>query len=114
MPAVGIAPAAAPHRRVRELALAALVARVLRPASKFATARQLSPGTAASSLDVGAIGAHEAMQACKSLSRVERAFRNLKSARLEVRPMYVYSAGRVRAHVFLCALACHVEWRLRR
>ena len=54
------------------------------------------------------------MQAYKSLSRVERAFRNLKTARLEVRPMYVYSAGRIRAHVFLCALACrHVEWHLR-
>ena len=66
------------------------------------------------SLDANAIGAHEAVEAYKSLSRVERAFRNLKSARLEVRPMYVYSAGRVRAHVFLCALACHVEWHLRR
>ena len=26
----------------------------------------------------------------------------------------MYSAERVRAHVFLCALACHVEWHLRR
>ena len=66
------------------------------------------------SLDANAIGAHQAVQAYKSLARVERAFRNLKSARLQVRPMYVYSAGRVRAHVFLCALACHVEWHLRR
>ena len=66
------------------------------------------------SLDADAIGAHEAVQAYKSLSRVERAFRNLKTARLEVRPIYVYNAGRVRAHVFLCALACHVEWHLRR
>ncbi|MCZ0943404.1 MAG: transposase [Gammaproteobacteria bacterium] len=66
------------------------------------------------SLDADAIGAHEAVAAYKSLARVERAFRNLKTARLKVRPMYVYSEGRVRAHVFLCALACHVEWRLRR
>ena len=66
------------------------------------------------SLDADAIGAHEAVEAYKSLSRVERAFRNLKSARLEVRPIYVYSAERVRAHVFLCTLACHVEWHLRR
>ena len=28
--------------------------------------------------------------------------------------MYVYSAERVRAHVFLCTLACHLEWHLRR
>ena len=36
--------------RTRELALAGLIARVLAPASKLATARQLSPDTAASSL----------------------------------------------------------------
>ena len=36
--------------RMRELALAGLVARVLSPASKLATARQLSPDTAAFSL----------------------------------------------------------------
>ena len=66
------------------------------------------------SLDAGAIGAHEAVEAYNSLSRVERACRNMKTGRLEVRPMYVYGAGRVRAHVFLCALAYHVEWHLRR
>ena len=36
--------------RKRDLALAAIVARVLEPASKLATARQLSPATASSSL----------------------------------------------------------------
>ena len=66
------------------------------------------------SLGDDAIGAQEAVEAYKSLSRVEHPFRNLKTARLDVRPVYVYSAGRVRAHVFLCTLACHVEWRLRR
>ena len=66
------------------------------------------------SLGEDAIGAHEAVEAYKSLSRVERAFRTLKTARLDVRPVYVYNAERVRAHVFLCTLACHVEWRLRR
>ena len=66
------------------------------------------------SLDKDAIGTNEAVEAYKSLSRVERAFRNMKSSRLEVRPIYVYNADRVRAHVFLCALACHVEWHLRR
>lgn len=66
------------------------------------------------SLDAEALNAHGAVKAYKSLSRVERAFRNLKSARLKVRPVYVYSPERVRAHVFLCALACHVEWHLRR
>ena len=65
------------------------------------------------SLDAHAIGAHEAVEAYKSLSRVERAFRHLKTARLQIRPVYVYSAERVRAHVFLCTLACHLEWHLR-
>ena len=176
--------------RARELALAALIARVLSPASKLATARQLSPDTAAfslgavlglgtvtgnevlnmldwllkrqpwierslarrylkdatlvlydmtssylegrgcplarfgqnrdgiyivrTSLDARALDAHRAVTAYKSLARVERAFRNLKTARLQIRPVYVYSAEHVRAHVFLCTLACHVEWHLRR
>ena len=66
------------------------------------------------SLSAEAISAHDAVYAYKSLAQIERAFRNCKISRLEVRPVYVYSAERVRAHVFLCALACHVEWHLRR
>ena len=54
------------------------------------------------------------MEACKALSRVERAFRTMKTSRLEVRPVFVYGEERVRAHVFLCMLACHVEWHMRR
>ena len=61
------------------------------------------------SLDADELDAHRAVAAYKSLSRVERAFRYLKTARLQVRPVYVYSAERVRAHVFLCTLACHVR-----
>ena len=49
--------------RARELALAAIVARVLAPDSKLATARQLSPETAASSLgamlELGPVTGHE-------------------------------------------------------
>ncbi|MDE0304214.1 MAG: hypothetical protein OXI87_04915 [Albidovulum sp.] len=45
---------------------------------------------------------------------MERAFRTLKTSRLEVRPVFVYSEQRVRAHVFLCMLACYVEWHMRR
>lgn len=55
----------------------------------------------------------EAVEAHKSLSRVERTFRNMKTDRMRVRPVHVYSADRVRADVFLCALACYVEWHLR-
>lgn len=65
------------------------------------------------SLDANTMGPHEAVEAYKSLSRVEQAFRSLKTTRLEVRPVYVYNADRVRAHVFLCMLAYYVEWHLR-
>jgi transposase len=51
--------------------------------------------------------------AYKSLSHVERAFRSMKTADLQVRPVFHYSDERVRAHVFLCMLAYHVEWHMR-
>jgi hypothetical protein len=49
----------------------------------------------------------------KSLSRVERAFRTLKSIDLRIRPIHHRLANRVRAHIFLCMLAYYVEWHLR-
>ena len=66
------------------------------------------------SLPAEAISAHDAVYAYESLAQIERAFRICKISRLEVRPVFVYSAEHVRAHVFLCALACYVEWNLRR
>ena len=66
------------------------------------------------SLGPDEIGADEAVEAYKCLSKVERAFRSMKTVSLEVRPVYVYTADHVRAHVFLCMLAYHVEWHLRR
>src|ERR1700726_1464171 len=59
------------------------------------------------------LDAAETVQAYKDLSRVERAFRSLKSVDLEIRPIRHWTADRVRAHVFLCMLAYHVEWHLR-
>ena len=59
------------------------------------------------------LNAAEAVQAYKDLSRVERAFRYLKSVDLDIRPIRHWTADRVRAHVFLCMLAYHVEWHLR-
>ena len=49
----------------------------------------------------------------KSLSLVERAFRCIKTVDLQVRPVYHWLAGRVRAHVFLCMLAYYLEWHMR-
>jgi Transposase DDE domain len=50
----------------------------------------------------------------KSLAQVERAFRCIKTVDLEIRPIYHWLEDRVRAHVFLCMLAYHVEWHMRR
>jgi hypothetical protein len=54
-----------------------------------------------------------AVAAYKSLSRVERAFRSLKTVDLDIRPVFHHRAPRVRAHVFLCMLSYHLEWHLR-
>jgi hypothetical protein len=57
--------------------------------------------------------AADTVQAYKDLARVERAFRCLKTVGLEIRPVRHWMADRVRAHVFLCMLAYHLEWHLR-
>ncbi len=62
----------------------------------------------------GEMGPEDTVRACKSLSRVERAFRSFKGVDLKVRPVHHRLADRVRAHVFLCMLACCVEWHMRR
>ena len=54
------------------------------------------------------------VRAYKSLAQVERAFRSLKGIDLRIRPLFHWLALRVRAHVFLCLLAYHVEWHMRR
>ena len=66
------------------------------------------------SLESASLGAEEAVEAYKSLAGVERAFLAMKTSRLKIRPVHVYSEDHVRAHVFLCMLACHVEWHMRR
>lgn len=49
----------------------------------------------------------------RKLKEVERAFRSFKGP-LELRPIHHRLEDRVRAHVFLCMLAYHLEWHLRR
>jgi len=53
------------------------------------------------------------VRAYKSLARVERAFRSLKTVDLELRPVFHWTAPRVRAHVLLCMLAYYLEWHMR-
>jgi hypothetical protein len=50
----------------------------------------------------------------KSLAGVERAFRSMKTVDLELRPVFHWTAPRVRAHVLLCMLAYYLEWHMRR
>ncbi len=65
------------------------------------------------SLPAEAIGDSGTVRAYKSLAQVERAFRCMKTVDLQVRPIYHWLGDRVRAHVFLCMLAYHVEWHMR-
>lgn len=65
------------------------------------------------SLPPEVMSAGETVQAYKDLARVERAFRCLKTVDLDIRPVRHWTPERVRAHVFLCMLAYHVEWHLR-
>jgi hypothetical protein len=61
-----------------------------------------------------ALTAEQAVGAYKSLAQVERAFRSLKTVDLEIRPVFHWTAPRVRAHVLLCMLAYYVEFHMRR
>jgi len=65
------------------------------------------------SLDAASMGAAGAVEAYRGLAGVERAFRNDRSG-LRIRPVHVHPPDHVRAHVFMCMLALHVEWHMRR
>ncbi len=65
------------------------------------------------SLPAAQLDANATVAAYKSLAHVERAFRSIKTIDLNVRPVFHYSESHVRAHVFLCMLACYVEWHMR-
>jgi len=58
------------------------------------------------------ISAKNAVRSYKQLSRVERAFRTLKTIHLKVRPIRHHLERRVRAHIFLIMLALYVEWHM--
>jgi transposase len=52
------------------------------------------------------------VESYKALGNVERAFRNLKTVQLEMRPVYHKTDDRIRAHIFLCTLAYYVQWHM--
>jgi hypothetical protein len=59
------------------------------------------------------IGSPAVVRAYKQLKVNERAFRQMKTP-LEIRPIYHRLEDRVRAHAFLCMLACYVQFELTR
>ena len=65
------------------------------------------------SLGPEVIRSEAVVEAYKSLVNVERAFLSMKTSRLQIRPIHVYKEDHIRAHVFLCMLAWHVERHMR-
>jgi transposase len=65
------------------------------------------------SLPAATFDAADTVRSYKSLARVERAFRCIKTVDLNVRPVYHWLEDRVRAHVLLCMLAYYLEWHMR-
>ncbi|HEY2133023.1 MAG TPA: hypothetical protein VGH36_08630 [Acetobacteraceae bacterium] len=65
------------------------------------------------SLSAEQIDTAQTVRAYKSLAQVERAFRCMKTLDLELRPVFHWTAPRVRAHVLLCMLAYYLEWHMR-
>src|SRR5450759_4193170 len=90
---------------------------------RFAFTRDQDQITAEAALDglyvIRTTAAPEQMTAAKvvatykSLARVERDFRSIKSIDLDLRPIHHYTETRVRAHVFICMLASYLVWHLR-
>lgn len=65
------------------------------------------------SLPAETLSSAQTVHAYKDLSKVERAFRCVKTVDLKVRPIFHWLDDRIRAHVFLCMLAYYVEWHMR-
>jgi transposase len=65
------------------------------------------------SLPEATLGDADTVLSYKSLARVERAFRCIKTVDLNVQPVYHWLEGRVRTQVFLCMLAYYLEWHMR-
>lgn len=65
------------------------------------------------SLDKKHASAEDAVRHYKKLTRVEQAYRSLKTIDLKTRPIRHRTEDRVRAHIFLCMLAYYAEWYMR-
>ena len=54
----------------------------------------------------------QVVKSYKGLSVVEQAWRNMKTVRLELRPIRHRTDERIEAHVFLCMLAYYLQWHM--
>jgi transposase len=59
------------------------------------------------------LAAGDVVRAYKNLEQAERAFRSLKGAELQIRPIHHHLETRVRAHVLICMLAYYLTWHLK-
>jgi len=66
-----------------------------------------------SSVDKQEMNSERVVETYKSLAKVERAFRCMKTIDLSLRPIYHRNEDRIRSHVFICMLAYYVEWHMR-
>jgi len=58
------------------------------------------------------MSAIQVVEAYKSLINVERAFRNMKTVQLEIRPLFHRTDDRIKAHVFICMLSYYLLWHM--
>lgn len=66
-----------------------------------------------SNVDEKRLNSERLVETYKSLAKVERAFRCMKTVDLSLRPIYHRNEDRIRSHVFICMLAYYVEWHMR-
>jgi hypothetical protein len=66
------------------------------------------------SLASSEMSAAKVVETYKSLSAIERNFRTMKTVDVRIRPIRHRLADRVRTHAFICMLAAHLTWHLRR
>jgi transposase len=66
-----------------------------------------------SSVEKARMDSEKLVETYKSLAKVERAFRCMKTIDLSLRPIYHRNDDRIRSHVFICMLAYYVEWHMR-
>jgi hypothetical protein len=115
--------------------IGARVGRVLEKTKmgKYIAWKVTSPGVLAWQLDHEQVNADQALDGCyvikttvaaadmskervvatyKGLSKVEQAFRNLKTVSLELRPIYHRKDERIEAHALLCMLAYYLQWHM--